>query len=190
VVEDSWHIGLGLKNLLEAWEVSVAGPVATAADAERLISEQVPDVALVDLSLRGGEWAYNLIDRLHEKAVRVIVTTGYSHVQATPGTVAAILRKPFSEEQLLAALKPSVPIMRLRTRQDCHMHSTAQGADVAELIAGTRYVVNWSRSHVRRLCASVARAEDAISRCRVLIEEHALLDSIPDHVPVSLEFSL
>jgi hypothetical protein len=42
---------------------------------------------------------------LHEKAVRVIVTTGYSDVQVAPGTVAAILRKPFSEEQLLAALK-------------------------------------------------------------------------------------
>jgi DNA-binding response OmpR family regulator len=104
LVEDSWHIGLGLKDLLQEWEVDGAGPVATTVEAERLISERVPDVALVDLILRGGEWAYDLIDRLHKKAVRVIVTTGYSDVQVVPGTVAAILRKPFSEEQLLAAL--------------------------------------------------------------------------------------
>jgi DNA-binding response OmpR family regulator len=61
LVEDSWHIGVSLKNWLQAWEMDVAGPIATAADAERLISEQRPDVALVDLSLRGGERAYNLI---------------------------------------------------------------------------------------------------------------------------------
>jgi DNA-binding response OmpR family regulator len=109
LVEDSWHIGFGVKNWLLAWGVEIVGPVATPAEAERLISEQVPDVALVDLNLRGGEWAHNLIDRLHENAVRVIVMTGYSDVQVVPGTVAAILRKPFSEEQLLAALKLVTP---------------------------------------------------------------------------------
>jgi hypothetical protein len=38
----------------------VDGPVATAADAERLISKQVPDLAIVDLNLRDGRaglWA-------------------------------------------------------------------------------------------------------------------------------------
>jgi DNA-binding response OmpR family regulator len=104
VVEDSWHVGFGLKNLLLAWEVDVAGPVATAVEGERLISEHMPDVAIVDLNLRGGEPAYDLIDRLHEQGVRVIAMTGYSQVQLAPGKAAAILHKPFSDEQLLAAL--------------------------------------------------------------------------------------
>jgi len=104
LVEDSWHVGFGLKNLLLAWEVDVAGPVATAAEGERLTSERLPDVAIVDLNLRGGEAANDLIDRLHEQGVRVIVMTGYSQVQLAPGKAAAILHKPFSDEQLLAAL--------------------------------------------------------------------------------------
>jgi DNA-binding response OmpR family regulator len=104
VVEDSWHVGFGLKNLLLAWEVDVAGPVATVAEAERLTSEHMPDVAIVDLNLRGGEAAYDLIDRLCEQGVRVIAMTGYSQIQLAPGKAAAILHKPFSDEQLLAAL--------------------------------------------------------------------------------------
>jgi DNA-binding NarL/FixJ family response regulator len=104
LVEDSWHAGVGLKNLLQAWDVDVAGPVATTAEAENLIAEHVPDVAFVDLNLRGNERAYGLIDRLHEMGVCVIVTTGYSDVQVATGKVAAILRKPISEAQLIAAL--------------------------------------------------------------------------------------
>jgi DNA-binding NarL/FixJ family response regulator len=104
VIEDSWHISFGLKNLLLACEANVAGPVATAAEAKRLISEHLPDVAIVDLNLRGGEPAYDLIDWLHEQGVRVVVMTGYSHVERVQGKAAAILHKPFSDEQLLAAL--------------------------------------------------------------------------------------
>ena len=47
-------------------------PVATTADAVRLIAEQAPDVALVDLNLRGGGLAHDLIDRLHGQGIRVV----------------------------------------------------------------------------------------------------------------------
>ena len=57
VVEDSREVASGLRSLLLACGADVAGPVATSADAERLISKHVPDVALVDLYLRGGELA-------------------------------------------------------------------------------------------------------------------------------------
>ena len=39
---------VALKNLLPDWGADVAGPVATTVEAERLISEHAPDVALVD----------------------------------------------------------------------------------------------------------------------------------------------
>jgi CheY-like chemotaxis protein len=103
VVEDSWQVAAGLRSLLLAYGADVVGPVATTADAERMIAEHVPDVALVDLNLRGGERAHDLIDRLHEKGIRVIVTTGYSDVEVAKA--AAILRKPISDAQLLDALK-------------------------------------------------------------------------------------
>jgi CheY-like chemotaxis protein len=106
LVEDSWHLGVALKNLLKAWGAEVFGPVATAAEADRLTSEHRPAVALVDLNLRGGERAYDLIDRLHERGIPVIVTSGYEVLPRPPGKAVAVLQKPFGEAQLLALLRP------------------------------------------------------------------------------------
>jgi DNA-binding NtrC family response regulator len=86
----------------------VAGPAATTAEAERLIAERIPDVALVDFNLRDNELADGLIDHLHDQGVRVIVTSGYAVFPMAPEKVAAILQKPISESQLLAALRPVV----------------------------------------------------------------------------------
>jgi CheY-like chemotaxis protein len=104
IVEDSWQIGIALKNLLEACGAEVSGPAATSADAHRLASEQAPDAALVDFSLRGGERAHGLIDRLHDEGVYVIVTSGYAVLPVMPRHAAAILKKPLSEAQLLESL--------------------------------------------------------------------------------------
>ncbi len=103
VVEDCWHVGLAVKSLLQACRAEVAGPVATTAAAESLISEKTPDVALVDFSLRGGERADVLIDQLHDRGVRVIVITGYTSL--APGKASAILQKPIDEAQLLECLR-------------------------------------------------------------------------------------
>jgi DNA-binding NtrC family response regulator len=108
LVEDSWHLGLAMKNLLRLLGAEVAGPAATTAEAERLIAERVPDVALVDFNLRDNERADGLIDRLHDRGVPIIVTSGYAVFPMAPEKVAAILQKPISESQLLAALRPAV----------------------------------------------------------------------------------
>jgi CheY-like chemotaxis protein len=105
VVEDSWHIGIALQSLLRSLGADVAGPVATSAEAERLIAAQVPDAAIVDFNLRGGELAHGLIDKLNELGTRVILVTGYAAVPVPPGKAAAILQKPIVEAQLLAALQ-------------------------------------------------------------------------------------
>jgi CheY-like chemotaxis protein len=105
VVEDSWHIGIALKSLLRSFGADVAGPVATSAEAERQIAEQIPDVAIVDFNLRGGELAHGLIDKLNEIGCRVILVTGYAAVPVAPGKAVAILQKPIVEAQLLAALQ-------------------------------------------------------------------------------------
>src|ERR1700691_1311013 len=106
VVEDSWQIAEALKSLLTALGADVAGPAASAADADRLISEQIPDVALVDFSLRDGEMADGLIDRLNDRGVRVVVMSGYTVLPLAREKAVAILKKPIIEAQLLAALRP------------------------------------------------------------------------------------
>jgi len=104
LVEDSWQLGMALKSLLRSFDAEVDGPVATTADAERLISEHIPDAAIIDINLRQGERSYGLIDRLIGLDVPVIVTSGYSDLPMVPAK-AHILEKPISEERLIAILR-------------------------------------------------------------------------------------
>jgi len=107
IVEDSWHIGAALKSLLRALGADVIGPAASVAEAESLVVDQLPDAAIVDFNLRGGELAGDLIDKLSERAIRVIVMSGYATVPLAPGKAAVILQKPLVESELLAALQSS-----------------------------------------------------------------------------------
>jgi DNA-binding NtrC family response regulator len=108
LVEDSWHVGNAIKRLLRVLGADVSGPAATIADAERLIADRKPDVAIIDINLRDGEQANPLLDRLQEQDIPVIVITGYTSVSLPPGKVEAILQKPVSVEQFLAILRPIV----------------------------------------------------------------------------------
>ena len=104
LVEDAWHVGEALKVLLESMGAEVAGPAATVAEAELVLSEWTPDVALVDFHLREGELADDLIDRLNGQDVVIIVIAGYEVPSALATKVAGLLRKPFTSPQLLATL--------------------------------------------------------------------------------------
>jgi DNA-binding NtrC family response regulator len=103
IVEDTWAIAKAVQSLLEEVGMVIAGPSATVADAERLISEQPPQLAIVDVKLN-GEMAYGLIECLHDRGISVVVLTGYSHFSLPPAKVAAILQKPFSEVELIATV--------------------------------------------------------------------------------------
>jgi DNA-binding NtrC family response regulator len=105
VVEDSWHVAKALTRLLRALGADFAEPVATTADAKRLISESRIDLALVDFNLRDGELADDLIDCLHDQGIRVIVITGYEVVPLARGKVEAILQKPINEALLVAIVR-------------------------------------------------------------------------------------
>lgn len=105
VVEDSWHVATAVQSLLRSYGAEVAGPVASTAEAERLVAERIPDVAIVDINLRGGELAYDLIDKLSDLAVRVVVMSGYSALRQHQDKVAAVLHKPITEAELLAAVQ-------------------------------------------------------------------------------------
>lgn len=106
LVEDSWHVGKAMKGLLRVLGAEVVGPAATAADAERLVAERTPDVAIVDVNLRHGETSSNLIDRLLEQRIPVIIVTGYAAVSLPTRNVEAILEKPVSKQRLLENLRP------------------------------------------------------------------------------------
>lgn len=105
IVEDSWEVSTQLKTFFESCGAEVVGPVATAADARRLISGSTPDIALVDINLRSGELSYELIDEMHALEIPIVVITGFANTAPATDKAAAVLQKPFSERELLAALR-------------------------------------------------------------------------------------
>src|SRR3974390_2678161 len=105
-VEVSWQLGVAMRSLLQAYGAEVSGPVATAADAERVCAERAPDVALVDFNLRGGELANALIDRRPARGVHVIVPPGNAAPPVSLDKVATILQKPISEARLIDSMRP------------------------------------------------------------------------------------
>lgn len=104
VVEDGWQVADALKISLERMGMVVAGPVATAREAQCLATECPPDLAVVDVNLK-GEMAYELMDWLHDRSIRVVVTTGYEDLPKSLGEFAAILHKPFTVTTLLTTLQ-------------------------------------------------------------------------------------
>ena len=104
VAEDAWQVARALKALLNDLGMEVVGPAATLLDAEHLAIEHWPEMAVIDINLR-GEMAYALIDRLHSQGVRVVVITGYAVLPHATKKIAVILEKPFSASALVAALR-------------------------------------------------------------------------------------
>ena len=104
VVEDTWQVGKALKSALEGVGMVVAGPVATVADAKLLLADRTPDLAVVDINLK-GEFSYDLIDRMHDQGIRVVIVSGYGLLPNSTAKVAAILQKPFHGRELLETLR-------------------------------------------------------------------------------------
>jgi DNA-binding response OmpR family regulator len=102
IVEDSYVVARAIQSLLEEIGMVVVGPVASSTDAERLLVECSPELAIVDIHLK-GEMSFHLIDRLHGTGIPVLAMSGMAS-HTTVASAAAVLQKPFSGSDLLAAL--------------------------------------------------------------------------------------
>jgi len=107
VVEDAWHVAKALKSALERLGMCVCGPAATTDEARQLVAAQMPAIALVDVNLK-REMACDLIDDLHAQGVRIVVISGYAVPPVPAEKVAIVLQKPFSANELVAALQTVV----------------------------------------------------------------------------------
>ena len=104
VVEDSWQVASTMKSALEEVGMVVAKPAATLAAAKRLIANHIFDLAVVDINLK-GEMSYDLIVRLSNQGVRVVVVSGYVAPEESIASAAAVLQKPLSKVELIATLR-------------------------------------------------------------------------------------
>jgi DNA-binding response OmpR family regulator len=93
----------------------VIGPISTIAEAQPLVAEQQPELAVVGLNLK-GEMAFGLVDWLYERGLRVIVLTGYPGSGTLLDKANAVLQKPYDAQELLATMRD---VMQARASADC-----------------------------------------------------------------------
>jgi DNA-binding response OmpR family regulator len=110
IVEDTWHVANAMKTALEQLGMQVVGPTATTAEASRLLAEEHPKVAIVDINLK-RETADRLIDELHGQGVRVVVISSYATPSVCKGSVAAFLQKPVSGKELITTMEAVVRLL-------------------------------------------------------------------------------
>jgi DNA-binding response OmpR family regulator len=96
---------MDLERLLGRHGFRVLGPAATVAEALHLLDGDVPDVALLDVNLR-GEMVTPVAEALRARGVPFVLASAYDGAQLTAVILAGApnVGKPTNARRLLAAL--------------------------------------------------------------------------------------
>jgi CheY-like chemotaxis protein len=105
IVEDDPILTLDLTELLEEWNYDVCGTATNAAAAMQLAARHRPDLALIDVGLRGEMDGIDLAVRLRRDfALPSIIISGAISSEleerALPARPAGFLSKPYMPSQL------------------------------------------------------------------------------------------
>lgn len=135
IVEDEPLFAQTLKHLIELNPLHFV--TATAADSMEAIAaaeDNRPDLALVDLQLAHGSSGFSVAAKLGEMGVSCLFTTGKAPSFPLPDLALGCLVKPFSQEDLVRALKTAEDIIRGRERlrpslpDNLRLYSEGEGA--------------------------------------------------------------
>ena len=101
LVEDNMIIALDTEDMLRRLGVLSVRPARGVADAMRLIDQQAPDFALLDVNL-GDETSFAIADRLAAGGAPFAFVSGYGEQAVFPERFAAVKRimKPYSAQTL------------------------------------------------------------------------------------------
>ena len=113
IVEDEPLFAQTLKHLVELNPLySVTAVAEDSASALAAIAARRPDLALVDLQLAHGSTGFSVAVKLHEMGVACLFPTGKAPDFPMPALALGCLVKPFSEDDLVRALKAAEDILR------------------------------------------------------------------------------
>jgi PAS domain S-box-containing protein len=104
IVEDEPLLSMELEAILAAAGCEVVGSAESVARAKALVADVECDAALVDINL-AGQPIDDVAAALRQKRIPFAFVTGYGREALPPGfREAAVLGKPFDQEQLLTLL--------------------------------------------------------------------------------------
>lgn len=104
VVEDEPWIAMELCDRVQEMGFRVLAPATCLSAVQALVLSELPDVALVDGRLMGGESGVAVAEYLRPLGVSCIAVTGSPEVFCECGEIAHILVKPVRDDHLLEAL--------------------------------------------------------------------------------------
>ncbi len=108
ICEDDAFLAADLSMSVESAGHEVAGVYANARDALKAASDNVPDVAFVDLELADGHTGSAIAKSLQALGVKVIVLSGHPNVGAGLGSVPhTYAAKPASPDMVKFLLSSS-----------------------------------------------------------------------------------
>ncbi|MGH6896740.1 MAG: response regulator [Geminicoccaceae bacterium] len=109
IVQDDFLAAERLRLLLEKAGYDVVGVASRTDGADRLAEQHHPDLAIVDMMLEidvDGVHTATALARAHK--LKILITTGFpdSVIQAegVPDLACAIVKKPYSDEDVLDAV--------------------------------------------------------------------------------------
>lgn len=105
IVEDEYFIASDLTNAMMDEDASVIGPTGDIDEAARLIAEEEPDAAILDVNLNQTS-AYPLAADLRDREIPYIFLTGYdaAHLPDEFHSV-PVVAKPFAMPAVIDAVQ-------------------------------------------------------------------------------------
>lgn len=109
VVEDEMMVLMNIEGALADMGCTIVSAAATADDALVLLRTGCFDFGMLDVNL-GGHSSYPVADALALRSIPFVFSTGYGE-HGIEGRFAdrPVLRKPYSDQQLCAALARLLP---------------------------------------------------------------------------------
>jgi CheY-like chemotaxis protein len=108
VVEDEPLVAMLLEEILDDLGHTVVGPAASVQEGLTMAEGGHFDGAILDVNLNGAR-SYPIADLLKSKSIPYFFATGYGSAEGVVERGVEIVKKPFSEDVLAAALKRILP---------------------------------------------------------------------------------